>query len=260
MVCAPLKNEVITVTNHIETGRLDTIDRLYVINLKSRPDRRREILSELGRIGLDAGSPIVKMFDAVKPDTAGTFPSIGARGCFLSHLGVLQHARGNGYRAILILEDDATLTPECLTQLASVMGDLGTTEWSIAYLGHRIAPEQMPGPDLAWSEHWRELPAGTGIETTHAMLIHQRATGPIIRYLERMVARPAGHPGGGPMHVDGAYSWFRRDHPDLLTLVTPQQYVVQRASRSDIAPASWKDRMPFLALLRKLRNHLSRKG
>ena len=38
------------------------------------------------------------------------------------------------------------------------------------------------------------------------MLINAPAIGPLIAYLERMVARPAGHPEGGPMHVDGAYS------------------------------------------------------
>lgn len=246
--------------NEIETGLLSTIDRLYVINLKSRPDRRREILSELGHIGLDDQSPIVKMFEAVKPESAGTFPSIGARGCFLSHLGVLRHARDQGYRAILILEDDATITPDCRADLVLIMKDLEGMEWSLAYLGHRIAPDQMPGPDLARTQHWLELPADTSIQTTHAMLISKRSIGPIIDYLERMMARPGGHREGGPMHVDGAYSWFRRAHPDLLTLVMPTSCIQQRASRSDITPSVWKDRLPFMPLLRKLKNGLRQKG
>ena len=243
-------------TNHIEKGLPSTIDRLYVINLESRPDRRREMLAELARIGLDATSGLVEFFAAVKPDTAGTFPSIGARGCFLSHLGVLQKARDARHRAILILEDDAAITPECAMKLGAALDELNTTDWALAYLGHRIAPDRIPKTALAQTEHWRRLPAETGIETTHAMLINAPAIGPLIAYLERMMARPAGHPEGGPMHVDGAYSWFRRDHPDLVTLVTPRQYVVQRASKSDIAPPSWKDRLPFVSLARKLRNRL----
>ncbi|MGC3940396.1 glycosyltransferase family 25 protein [Roseobacter sp. EG26] len=245
-------------TNPIEESVLPKVDKLYVINLESRPDRRREMLSELSRIGLDAQSPLVTFFAAVKPDAAGTFPSIGARGCFLSHLGVLRQARDAGHQIILILEDDAAITPDCLTQVASVMNELVTTEWSLAYLGHRIDAARMPGPDLARTGHWRELPSDVGIETTHAMLIHQQALTPLIDYFERMMSRPAGHPDGGPMHVDGAYSWFRRDHPERLTVITPRQYVVQRASRSDIASPSWKDSLPFLGLLRRLKNRISR--
>jgi hypothetical protein len=232
------------------------IDHVYVINLESRPDRRREMENELARIGLGAANPLVTFFKAVKPQNAGAFPSVGARGCFLSHLGILQDAQKAAHRTILILEDDATLTPDCRMYLTSVLAELATTDWGIAYLGHRIVPGSMPGPDRNRTAHWRDLPAMTGVETTHAMLIHQRALAPLIAYLERMQARPAGHPDGGPMHVDGAYSWFRRDHPDLPTLVTPRQYVLQRASKSDIAPPSWKEKLPFLRLLRALRNRM----
>lgn len=244
-------------THAPETDLSALVGKVYIINLESRPDRRREMLAELARIDLQEGNPLVSFFKAVKPDAPGTFPSIGARGCFLSHLGILQTARADGHRAILILEDDAALTPECREGLAAVLAELETTDWALAYLGHRIAPEKMPGPDLARTTHWHELPPGTGIETTHAMVIHQRAFDPLVQYLEQMMARPAGDPKGGPMHVDGAYSWFRREHPDLLTLITPQQYVLQRASKSDIAPPSWKDKLPFMGMLRALRNRLS---
>ena len=92
----PLKKGI-EVTDHIEPDFPKTIDRVYVINLKSRPDRRSEILSELDRIGLREKSPILKLFDAIKPETADPFRSIGAKGCFLSHLGVLRHAKDHQY-------------------------------------------------------------------------------------------------------------------------------------------------------------------
>lgn len=240
-----------------ETALSDMIDKLYVINLKNRRDRRQEILTELARIDLAEDSPIVKIFDAVKPKTADKFPSIGARGCFLSHLGVLCNARDAGYETILILEDDAALTSVCVRNLSAILSEIRALKWSLAYLGHRIADGQMPGAERAQTQHWRSLRPNTGVQTTHAMLVHQRALVPIIEYLEQMLARPAGHPEGGPMHVDGAYSWFRRAHPDHLTLITPEHYIVQRASRSDIAPASWKDKLPFLGLMRRLKNLMS---
>ena len=195
----------------------------------------------------------------MRPESAEPFPSVGARGCFLSHLGVLKHARDNGYRAILLLEDDAAFTPEYISHCGTILRELNPIDWSVAYLGHRIHPGQMPGPELARTDHWRELPGDTGVETAHAMLIHQRAVEPLIDYFQQMTARPAGHPEGGPMHVDGAYSWFRKHHPEALTLITPRQYIVQRASKSDIAPSSWKDRLPLVGILRRLKNRLSRK-
>lgn len=247
-------------TQSIETGLGQVIDRIYVINLESRPDRRREMVTELKRIGLDADSPLVAFFKAVRPEDAGSFPSIGARGCFMSHLGILRNAHENRYRKVMILEDDAAFTANYAAQAETILKELDTVDWSIAYLGHRIAPDRLPGPAPGQSPHWRALPHDTGIETTHAMVIHGNTFAPLISYLERMLARPAGHAEGGPMHVDGAYSWFRRDHPDRLTLVTPQQYVTQRASKSDIAPPSWKDRLPFLARLRQFKNRLSKNG
>jgi GR25 family glycosyltransferase involved in LPS biosynthesis len=235
------------------------IDGLYIVNLESRPDRRRDMEAELTRIGLQPAPPFVTFFRAIRPDAAGAFPSIGARGCFLSQLGVLREARSRGQGVILLLEDDAVFTAEGRAHLGAALAELNTMDWGMAYLGHRIASEEMPGPDTALGIHWRRLEPDTGVVCAHAVVIHQRCLPRLIAYLERMLARPAGDPEGGPMHVDGAYSWFRRDHPDLLTVVTPVQYVVQRASRSDITPQNWKEKLPFVSLLRQLKNSLSRK-
>ena len=238
----------------------NVIDGIYVVNLESRPDRRREMLSELEQIGLQPDDPLVNIFKAIRPDSAGPFPSIGARGCFLSQLGVLKCALEKQERAILLLEDDAAFTRDYVTHAAELLRELDGVDWALAYLGHRIAAHEMPGPDQAQTTHWRTLPPEVGVVCAHAVLFHQQAFEPLIAYLERILERPAGHPDGGPMHVDGAYSWFRRDHPEMMTLVTPQQYVVQRASKSDIAPASWKDHLPFLKQLRVLKNRLSGRG
>lgn len=232
------------------------LGQIYVINLANRTDRRREMEAELDRLGVPAQSPLVSFFPAVRPDSAPPFPSIGARGCFLSHLEVLKQARTANHAAILILEDDAAFSAEHIAHMADMLPPLSRLDWAIAHLGYRIALDQMPGADQALHAHWRRLPAETGVQTTHAMLINQRAFTLLIDYLEQMMARPPGHPDGGPMHVDGAYSWFRRDHPECLALVTPGQYVIQRASRSDIAPSGWKDRIPLLGLARRIKNRL----
>lgn len=68
------------------------IEKLYVINLERRTDRRREILAELDQIGWNEALDRFAFFPAISPDNPGPFPNVGVRGCFLSHLGVLKRA------------------------------------------------------------------------------------------------------------------------------------------------------------------------
>lgn len=245
--------------NALEQSLKAVVDRIYVVNLESRPDRRREMAREFGRAGIAGDSDLVHIFKAVRPPDAGPFSSIGARGCFLSQLGVLREARDKGYRAILLLEDDATFSAAFLQHGAAVLEELAASDWALAYLGHRVAPDRMPGPDSAGSTHWRALDAQTPVVCAHAVLFRQQAIGPMVAYLEQILARPAGHVEGGPMHVDGAYSWFRRAHPEMRTVLTSEQYVMQRASRSDIAQQSWTENLPFRSVLRQLKNRLTRR-
>ena len=114
--------------------------RVFIINLEDRPDRRHEMRAELGRIGLGDDAPQVRFFRAHRPEAAGAFPSIGAHGCFMSHLGVLRQARSEGCRAVLILEDDAAFTQPFVEGGEALLKALSKDEsWSMAYLGHRIA-------------------------------------------------------------------------------------------------------------------------
>jgi hypothetical protein len=81
-----------------------------------------------------------------------------------------------------------------------------------------------------------------------------------VSYLEAQLARPAGDPHGGPMHVDGSYSWFRRGHPELSTLIAVPEIGHQRASKTDVHDLGLRDRLPILrtamAAVRRLRNRM----
>lgn len=66
----------------------------FYINLDHRTDRRAEVEKEFEEKGLT-----VERFSA-------TQYSPGAIGCNLSHIGVLTTARGRGYDAVMIFEDD----------------------------------------------------------------------------------------------------------------------------------------------------------
>ena len=48
----------------------------------------KEILEQLIKIGLNFESPNVELFSAIRPDSQDGFTSIGAKGCFMSHLEI----------------------------------------------------------------------------------------------------------------------------------------------------------------------------
>ena len=82
----------------------DAFDRIRIINLPHRRDRRNEMDRQLARVGL-AGDPRVAYFPAFAPSAPGLFASKGAHGCFLSHLSVLEQAAA-AVQSVLVLEDD----------------------------------------------------------------------------------------------------------------------------------------------------------
>ena len=202
---------------------LSGFDRIYVLNLPERADRRREIEVQLRRVGLSLATAPVRLFRAVRPPDAGSFPSLGARGCFMSHLGMLREAVRDGLGSVLILEDDVDFAPDAERRLPAV-----------------LAASASPGPQL------HELPASVGARTTHFIALRGAAIDEAARFLEAVAGRPPGDPNGGPMHVDGAYTWFRRVHPTRRTWVALPELGHQRQSRTDIHPLRWYDRWPLV--------------
>lgn len=210
-------------------------DHIYVVNLPSRTDRRREMEAQLKQIGKSLEDPDVTLFPACRPDSQGPFPSIGARGCFLSHLGVLKDAETRGGN-ILILEDDVALHDDFLRLAPNTLENLNANDWSIFYGGYeRLTPS---------AEGLFQVSSDQGILTTHCVGFSANAVGPVRTYLERMLEREPGDPKGGPMHVDGAYSWFRADNPQYATYAANPPLAHQRSSRSDVANLKWFDRTP----------------
>lgn len=238
----------------------DTFDKIYIINLAHRQDRRDEMQAELAKIGLSLQDPHIMLFTAVKPDSAGEWPSIGAKGCFMSHLGVLQHAKQSGYSNILILEDDLNFVAkfnEKLTALMQKITEKGV-DWQFFYGGYELEP--MP---LASADGYQITSPGLGIRTTHFVGFSARIIPQLIDYLTAMMARPAGDPQGGPMHVDGAYGWFRKTHPQYTTVIATPELGYQRSSQTDIYALGWKDRLPIIKdavrMARKVKNYFRAK-
>lgn len=222
---------------------LDTFGRIVVINLPERADRRRAVDAELRSIGLALDHPAVEVFTAIRPAEASGFPTIGAHGAFRSHLSVMQRLLAQGWDRALVLEDDVALAPGAAARLPGLAKALAERPWHLAYGHPGDRPLRTPPAD---AQGLITLPPDLGLIQLHFLGLTRQAASVAVPVLTAMLTRPEGHPDGGPMHVDGALNWVRRQNPDLIALAVAPALATQRASRSDIAPLRWFDRMPLV--------------
>jgi len=223
-------------------------DSIRIVSLPDRLDRRAEISKEMTRASLTVDEGPVRMFDAIRPGEVAGFPSIGARGCYLSHLQVLREALDAGTKHVMVFEDDAMFTRE-IDHTDALLELCESDDWDFLYPGHVMLPA-IPGP-LHWilKDDW--------LMCTHAYAVNHRVLRRLVSYLEDALARPVGHPAGGPMHLDAAYNYFMRDHPEVLTYRSSRSVVIQRSSESDVAPPKAVHRLipkAALQIARKAKN------
>lgn len=214
----------------------DFFERAYVINLPERADRRRLMVRELEKAGMPLTPGKVEIFPAIRPASAGDFPSLGARGCFLSHQAILKQALADGLTNVLIMEDDLTISEQFKSNHEAIITQLRQSEWGFVYFGHR--------EEVAEQSPQRLQPYDQPMMTTHFYGINHRIFNRLLGFLDELQRRPGGHPDGGPMHLDGAYSTFRAQNPDIITLIAAPNLGWQRSSRSDVSPGGWYDRLP----------------
>lgn len=214
-----------------QTCFLDSFDTIRIINLPERTDRRQEMGAELEAIGLN-GDPRVAFFDAIRPDSPGSFSSAGARGCFEGHCQILAEA-ADERQSVLILEDDCAFTPRTRT--------FSTGEpWDVFYGGYRAKdPHDLQNSD---------------IQESHMMGFTARGARLVADFLQNLRFNGT-HPP-----IDAAYVWFRRAFPQVATVFASPPLANQRPSASDIAPRPW-DRFPLtrkvMSDLRKVRASLT---
>jgi glycosyl transferase family 25 len=193
-------------------------DRIRIINLPSRPDRRSDMTGELRRLGLDA-DPRVQFVDGVLVDNMSPWRSRGEKGVFLAHLGVLQDAAAAG-ESVLILEDDVDFT-------AAAQSWNPPESCDIAYGGYEATDPSSP--------------EASDIVGAHCMGFSARAVRAAVPFLEKLLAHPS------PPPIDGAYVWFRRQTDGFVTEFANPVVAIQRPSMSDIARGSL-DTNPVLRL------------
>jgi len=231
---------------------VDLFDRVEIINLDSRKDRKKDLVKQFLRLDKRIDEDAIRFFRAIEPNEKGTFPSIGARGCFESHLTILKSAMNDNVRNLLIVEDDLNFSDDINTLSPLFYDLLRDNDWDFSYLGHTITDED--GQD---EPYLIQVNPDAGVTCTHIIGFSGNIISELVHYLELMYARPPGDPNGGPMHVDGAYSWFRKDS-NCKTVMTSPPLGYQRSSRSDIAQNKFYDKLPVIKdivnFIRKLKH------
>ena len=144
------EHAMILTNNHTRLKKFDIntyFDKIYCISLASRPDRWEQVSQQFLENNI-----IVEKFTAVseseitddqfkianpKNITGNNASIIGlvenkrALGCLLSHLSVIEDAKRNGYKKILIFEDDIFIGKHFFEKLKLIE----KIKWKILYLG-----------------------------------------------------------------------------------------------------------------------------
>lgn len=211
---------------------LNYFDSVYIINLPARTDRKMEMEDQFSKIGVHIDGERVRFFPAIRPDGPAGFPTLGTRGCFLSHLAALTHARDSGVSNVLLIEDDCNFVGNFSDRMVLLQDTMPKNAWSFLYGGtlNTIEPNKLQN---GW------LDPAQGVMGSHFFAVSGAVLPDLVAYLEAMLQRPPGDPLGGPMHVDGAYSWFRAAHPACATYVAVPELAYQRSSATDIHQKKW---------------------
>ena len=124
-------------------------DKIYCINLDSRRDRWERVSRKLCGKGIDvkrfsaicqSSSRAVELFGRVSKKYPtiedrkknSVIRSIGAAGCLLSHMDIINEAKRNNYKKILIFEDDIIFHKKFNERLSLISA---LDRWSLLYFG-----------------------------------------------------------------------------------------------------------------------------
>lgn len=183
-------------------------DRIFVISLPTRPDRRASVARALARHGAHR----VQFFDAVdgrrvvarqperwrdrmKTDELDPLPyAEGQIGCLLSHYAIHKAARRAGLRSYLVLEDDAVLRPSAGKRFRQAIAQL-PDDWDALYLGYNryFEPERDCYARVAPVDGGRcqcgdlsVCRARANLLHTHAIAYHARASEWLVPLLSKV--------------------------------------------------------------------------
>lgn len=201
-----------------------------LISMKARVERRQRIDASLGRYGLSLAELDVEVFDGLSFEDANGFPSKGVRGCFTSHMTLMQECAASG-KSMLVLEDDIDFHFDRIAAFRRAVPDVQAEDWDLVYLGY-LVPETSGPPRLERYEG--------GTIGGHFYGVRPAFAQAVADYMQSCTTRPRGHPDGGPMYRDASFTMFRERRPELTTKLAIPPLGGQFSSRSDLTPKSYQ--------------------
>jgi glycosyl transferase, family 25 len=211
--------------------------------MPERTDRKREMSRQLSKIGWKS-----EFFSAMRPESSGDFSSIGARGCFLSHLSVLKTA-ATFDRHLVLMEDDLNFNDRFIELWSKALGSLPAAQ--IFYPAHGT-----DGDGVLQINHQ------IGLQGAHFMVSNKR--GHCFDY--QSSRNDPGSSRGAPTRRPYARRWSlfhdQASNPDLRTYAFAPSLGYQRSSRSDIEGQKFFDRVavmrPAISALRKVKQIIAK--
>jgi len=114
-------------------------DASYFINLDARTDRKKKFFAKAAAAGLP--NPI--RFPAIPATNEECLPDIFNQGnkrkykvsCSKSHIGVVQEAKAQGLKSVLIFEDDCVFLDGFMDTAKQCFSELQHLNWNVMYFG-----------------------------------------------------------------------------------------------------------------------------
>jgi glycosyl transferase family 25 len=227
-------------------------DRVRIINLKERKDRRTSMTKEIRRIGGVFEGVRLGFFEAIRRSSADGFPSPGLNGCFHSHLQILRDAHASDCKRLLVLEDDVVFHPEFNYLSNKLVQQLeGMPDWKIVNIGWESRCTRFTQTAKGISI------APVDIIGTHAYCLKGTHIEEFMEWFEYSLKLPLGHPDGGRISPDGVLNHFRMKTDSRGCYIFNPKLAQQYNSNSSISGNSLRHKLLGNGLFRAIRRIVS---
>lgn len=209
-------------------------DRIYCINLDSRPDRWRYVLDHFAKFGLNNKVERLSAIDvrnsrnlrAHEKLLRDNFSLLAMCGCMLSHRKIIEQAKRSGTKSVLVFEDDIKILEANIGNIDRSLSELNKLDWDIFYLGATYLWELRPvGSHL--------INVSNGAYATHAIAYNHSV---FDRILELLPSEPLEFLRSNRFEINAIDKWLQSELFDhRKTFGTNPIMVVQGLQESEIA-------------------------
>jgi glycosyl transferase family 25 len=150
---------------------LDYFEKAFYINLDNRIDRKVLFENRIFKLGLSIPRYSAILLDKNYIESDENFKKDSRRhfklACTLSHFEIIRMAKENGWKNVLIFEDDCIFCDDFLNKIGNCIEELKQYPWDLFYMGGE--PNQIV---LPLSNYLRVCPVHGGMYGTHSYAIN----------------------------------------------------------------------------------------